>query len=156
MRKSDKTPTRESAESLAARVAQYVHFGEVATAHEQRTETANRFPLSVNVAILTGAGIALKEDVDLGVLGSLTLGAAAIAVTSLWYFTLKSHRQINVAKHEVLQEMERELPASPYSDEWYDKLNEGKTYKPIGAIALYMPWIFSAIYIAIVLLLLTD
>ena len=72
------------------------------------------------------------------------------------YFTLKSHRQINVAKHEVLQEMERELPASPYSDEWYDKLNEGKTYKPIGAIALYMPWIFSAIYIAIVLLLLTD
>src|SRR3712207_2121655 len=76
-----------------------------------RRATANAFFLTVNTALLA--------FVSSGSLNALWLVAlAGIALSATWWVLLKSYRDLNAAKFQVITEMENNLDAKIFDDEW--------------------------------------
>ena len=67
-----------------------------------------------------------------------------------WYYLVRSYRQLNTAKYEVVGALEERLPASPYwRAEWW-ALGEGKDparYWPLSHIEQWLPILFAGTYL---------
>src|ERR671913_2577516 len=86
-----------------------------------RRATANALFLTVNTALL-----AFVSSGSLNVLWLVAL--AGIALSATWAVLLKSYRDLNAAKFEVITDMEKNLEAHAFGDEWEslkEKRSEG-------------------------------
>jgi len=67
-----------------------------------------------------------------------------------WFWLIRSYRQLNTAKFQVIGALEERLPASPYwRAEWF-ALGEGKDkskYWPLTHLEQWVPLLFVAIYV---------
>lgn len=75
--------------------------------------------------------------VSVGLLGSL--------VCLIWHVNIRSYRQLNSKKFEVIHEMERELPFPLYAREW-KLLGEGKDskkYFQLTRVEKYIPMLLT-------------
>jgi len=74
-----------------------------------RRGTANGFFLTINTGLVA-------------LIGSATLrwyvAAAGIVCAATWWLLLRSYRRLSAAKFSVITEMERQLPAQIFSDEF--------------------------------------
>jgi hypothetical protein len=118
-----------------------------------RRGVANSFFLTINTAVL-------------GILGtratSWYLAAAGIILCISWWALLKSYRELNRAKFEIILAMEERLPARLYADEWARLRREPVRFAPnvaalrpwvaqyreLGVIERVVPWIFVLVYLA--------
>jgi hypothetical protein len=81
---------------------------EMADRVSARRGTANGFYFTVNSSLL-GAAESLGLSIASG---------AGLVLTAAWWLQLRSYRNLNAAKWEVIGNMEKELPAQPFSAEW--------------------------------------
>jgi hypothetical protein len=65
----------------------------------------------------------------------VAVSVAGIAVSALWYFLIRSYRDLNSAKFNVVHLVESELPLKLYDAEW-EMVGRGKNRK------LYLPVTF--------------
>jgi hypothetical protein len=130
---------------------------EMADRVSARRATANAFFLTVNTALLAFIGSG-----SLDVLWLVTL--AGIALSGSWWILLKSYRDLNAAKFGVILQMEENLEASVYGDEWA-KVKELRPkeespqeerpkrwwegYAELGQVERTIPLIFAALYAAV-------
>ena len=113
-----------------------------------RREGANRYFIAINTAILTALIISFKFGVsEYGDLVYILL-VLGLVICFIFYFLLRSYRQINTGKFEVLHEIEKHLPLALYSFEW-EVLKEGKkknVYFPFSHIESKVPIVFGLTY----------
>jgi len=130
---------------------------EMADRVSARRATANAFFLTVNTALL-----AFVSSGSLDVLWLVALAGIALSVT--WWILLKSYRDLNAAKFGVILEMEKNLEARVFADEW-SKLKEKRPkeespqeerpkrwwegYAELGKVERTIPLIFAALYVAV-------
>lgn len=127
---------------------QYKLYVEMADRISQRRTTANTYFLTVNSAIL-------------GFVGYLTtakspeymwlLALAGCMLTLFWYNIIISYRNLNSAKWQVVQDIEKRLPISPYDAEW-DAVQRGKNpklYRPISHIESWVPGVFLLLHLIV-------
>ena len=126
---------------------------EMADRISARRGIANSFFLTVNTGVMT-------------LLGTLSVrwypAAAGIALCVVWWALLKSCRDLNRAKFEIILAMEQQLPARIYGDEW-DRLRRNPVpfalrfatlrpwlaqYRELGYVERIAPWAFALIYVA--------
>jgi hypothetical protein len=126
---------------------------EMADRISARRALANSFFLTINTTVL-------------GILGthvaSWYLAVAGITLCTSWWVLLKSYRDLNAAKFEVILAMEKKLPARLYADEW-DHLRKERAqfsspmaalrawtaqYRELGVIERTIPWVFVLVYLA--------
>lgn len=113
-----------------------------------RRGLANSFFLTINTAVL-------------GILGTHEsnwyLAAAGIILCVSWWALLKSYRDLNRAKFEIILAMEDRLPVRLYGDEW-DRLRKERArvgalrswlaqYRELGVIERTVPWVFVLVYL---------
>jgi hypothetical protein len=129
---------------------------EMADRVSARRAVANSFFLTVNTGLVA-------------LLGSQNLrwyvAAAGILFTFTWWSLLKSYRELNRAKFDVILEMEARLPVRVYGDEW-DRLRREPvrftlrpdglrpylaTYRELGQTERVVPCLFALIYLAEIL-----
>jgi hypothetical protein len=129
---------------------------EMADRVSARRGIANSFFLSVNTAVaaLLGSG-------DLR--WYVAVSGMAFAVT--WWALLKSYRELNNAKFDIILAMEERLPVRVYGDEWTrlkrDNHQEQRArkrrdvirawfagYRELGQVERTVPAVFAAIYLA--------
>jgi hypothetical protein len=120
---------------------------EMADRVSARRATANAFFLTVNTALL-----AFVSSGSLNVLWLVAL--AGIALSATWWVLLKSYRDLNAAKFQVITEMENNLDAKIFDDEWMrlrEKRQEGwrGRYAEFGTAERFVPLIFAALYVAV-------
>src|SRR5215218_6321014 len=130
---------------------------EMADRVSARRATANAFFLTVNTALLA--------FVSSGSLNMLWLVAlAGIALSGTWWILLKSYRDLNTAKFGVILEMEKNLEARVFGDEW-SRLKEKRPkeespqearpkrwwegYAELGKVERTIPFVFAALYAAV-------
>jgi hypothetical protein len=118
---------------------------EMADRVSARRATANAFFVTVNTALLA--------FVSIGLLGLVAL--AGIALSATWAVLLKSYRDLNAAKFEVITKMEKKLEAQVFGDEWErlkEKRSEGwrRWYAEFGTVERLVPLVFAALYAAVV------
>jgi hypothetical protein len=120
---------------------------EMADRVSARRATANAFFLTVNTALL-----AFVSSGSLNVFWLVAL--AGIALSATWWVLLKSYRDLNAAKFDVITKMETDLEAQVFGDEWEtlkEKRSEGwrGRYAEFGTVERFVPFIFAALYVAV-------
>ena len=127
---------------------QYKLYVEMADRISQRRSTANSYFLTVNSAIFGFVGyLTSKESTEYLWL----LAVAGGALTLLWYSIVAAYRNLNTAKWNVVHEIEKRLPISPYDAEW-EAVERGKNsrlYRPISHIEGLVPWVFLLLHLVV-------
>lgn len=126
---------------------------EMADRISARRGLANSFFLTINTAVM-------------GILGTYNvrwyLAVAGMILCISWWALLKSYRDLNRAKFEIILTMEERLPARLYGDEWARLRREQvrlaprlaalrpwlAQYRELGVIERVVPWIFVLVYVA--------
>lgn len=126
---------------------------EMADRISARRGIANSFFLTANTGV-----VALLSNSHI----RWYLPAAGIVFSTTWWALLKSYRDLNRAKFEVILAMEERLPVRVYGDEWVrlrkdpvrlrlrrDVLRSWLAqYRELGRVERIIPWIFVLIYLA--------
>ena len=135
----------------AAILDQYKLYCEMADRISQRRALANTFFLTLNTTIFTVLGLVWKGGVDVAAGVLLLPLVVVLGQCFAWYYIVRSYRQLNTAKYEVVGALEERLPASPYwRAEWY-ALGEGKDrskYWPLSHVEQWIPVLFGVTYLA--------
>lgn len=126
---------------------------EMADRISARRGVANSFFLTANTGVVALLG---TKDVR------WYLAAAGIVFSVTWWALLKSYRDLNSAKFEIILAMEERLPVRVYGDEW-DRLQREPVrlsfrrdrlrswlaqYRELGRVERVVPWVFALIYLA--------
>lgn len=129
---------------------QYKLYVEMADRISQRRTSANTYFLSVNSAILAFVGY-LTIGYEPKYMWLLAL--AGCLLTLFWYNIVVSYRNLNSAKWQVVQDIEKRLPISPYDAEWEAVQRGGnpKLYRPISHIESWVPWVFLLLHCVVLL-----
>src|SRR4051794_1229045 len=129
---------------------QYKVYVEMADRASNRRGLANTFFLTLNTAIFTVIGVAAARPPDISPwLLALPL-VVALGECGAWWWLVRSYRQLNTAKFQVIAVLEERLPASPYRAEWV-ALGEGedwRRYLPLTHLEQWIPVLFALVYVA--------
>ncbi|MEO0585125.1 MAG: hypothetical protein AAF135_23125 [Bacteroidota bacterium] len=77
------------------------------------------------------------------------LSIAGVLICLLWYVNIRSFRQLNSGKYQVILELEKQLPAQPFQREW-EILGEGqdnKRFIRFTKIEAYIPIILMILFV---------
>ncbi|NOR47574.1 MAG: hypothetical protein GQ533_05960 [Methanosarcinaceae archaeon] len=131
---------------------QYKLYVEMADRISSRRLSTNSFFLSINTAI-----IALLSYINMGSNNGSSfyclVSLAGMTLCLMWNKLLRSYKDLNTAKFEVIHEIEAKLPLAPYDSEWekVENGNNSKLYLPFTHIEFYIPWVFFVIYVFVLL-----
>ena len=105
----------------------YVQSVENASA---RRISSSRYLLTVNAALVAAYGFQSAGSGQ--VVLALPVALAGIAISVLAFHIIRSHRNLNRVKFDIIHELEARLPADLYAHEWR-MLEEGrgKVYRPV-------------------------
>lgn len=111
---------------------QYKMFVEMADRVSQRRMKANQFYITLLSGLLALISLVIDKNNSLdnqyNAVVILASGLLGIVFCILWHINIRSYRQLNTKKFEVIQNMEKGLDFAPYSQEW-DLLGQGKDSK---------------------------
>lgn len=133
---------------------QYKLAVEMADRVSARRGAANTFLLTVNTSLITVWTLVLTKDAP--IIQSEAWGSCAalagLAVCIVWLFQLIAYSRLNRAKYIVVQLLETELPARPFTAEWV-AIRQGKNarYRRLAKIERSVPLVFGAIYVVMLL-----
>jgi hypothetical protein len=99
---------------------------EMADRVSSRRAGANTFFLTLNTALATVVGIVSSarkspphgSAPSFDAFGLVLTAIAGIVIAIVWRALLAYYRRLNAAKFDVINKLERQLPAQPYADEW--------------------------------------
>lgn len=145
--------TDEQRETL---LEQYKLFVETSEKLVARRQTVNAFFLSINTLTLSVVGFVIGDLVEgelqtSDVLLAIIPVVAGILFCSAWITLVRSFRQLNEGKFQVIHLLEDQLPASVFRAEWY-ALGEGKEDKKYVAFTRtekLIPYVFIVSYILV-------
>lgn len=109
-----------------------------------RRQSANSFFLTVNTAIIGVTGY-------IGVTSekwNWIIGLMGLILCYAWYRMIRSYQGLNSGKFKVINEIEMELPLSPYVAEW-EALGRGKDtnlYLPVSQIERVVPAVIAVLH----------
>lgn len=134
---------------------QYKLYLDGATEISNRRQKANEYFLTINT-ILVSLIVFVSQYKQINDPRLIICFIAIIGLINsvITYLLIRSYKQINTVKFQVLHELEASLPANLYAYEW-EKLGKGKDrkkYWPFSHLELKIPLLFSAIYIVLALL----
>lgn len=131
---------------------QYKLYVESIEKTSDRRQQANNYFLTINTALISLIGLSFEVKIFEGVNWIKALLAfVGIVICVIFWFLIRSYRQLNTGKFKVIHEIEKHLPLALYKYEW-EILGEGEDkskYYPFSYIELLIPWIFGIIYMVL-------
>jgi hypothetical protein len=78
----------------------------------------------------------------------------AVAITGvvlccIWASNIRSYRQLNGIKFQIIRAMEAQLPLSPYADEWQLVGKRERRYTRLTHVEQFVPVILALAYFAL-------
>lgn len=143
-----------SLEGDCAYVEQYKLYLEMLDKISERRQHANSFFLTVNTGVCAFIGYLFSNDTNDNFKNFFWfVPVAGILLSYFWYRLIKSYRDLNSAKFEVVHLMEQRLPLAPYHAEWI-ALGEGKdskVYVPFTHLEIWVPRSFMLMYFILIM-----
>ena len=118
----------------------YKMYAEMADNISERRDKSNVFFLSLNSAVLGFGGI-LTSNINPWTLNLLSMVSFWVCI--IWFTIILQYRKLNEKKFEVINNIEKQLPISPYTDE--KKLldaKKGNYYISLTKIEILIPLLF--------------
>jgi hypothetical protein len=145
---SEATPEPSSTELDLYRLAV-----EMADRVSARRGTANNFFLAVHAGVITAVAALLPDSETSPLpLDSTLIALAGIALSATWWLSLRSYRDLNSAKFNVILQMERRLPVAVFGEEWQFLKKDTvvgwrKRYAELGQVERVVPLVFLLLYV---------
>jgi hypothetical protein len=116
-----------------------------------RRQGVNTFFLTMNGALLTGAGLVIQNAAAsaVGALGIAVLSLAGVILCAAWRSLITSFGQLNRGKFQVINAIERHLKAAIYAAEW-EALGRGedpKIYRSFTSREIWVPNALLALHV---------
>ncbi len=128
---------------------QYKLYVESIEKTSDRRQSANSYFLTINTALISIIGLSTQiEFFQESKWVYILLSAIGVIISIIFWFLIRSYKQLNTGKFKVLHQIEERLPIALYENEW-KILGEGKDnskYFPFSHIELYIPIVFGLIY----------
>lgn len=140
------------ADSPPELIEQYTTYVDTTLNVSNRRMRNNRF----YVLLLSGTLAVISVLADTQIIeevGLLLAGLLGLALCVLWYLSIVSYKQLNSGKYRVIEEMEEELPFSPFDREWeiLDRGDNWRTYITHTRVERKIPVVIGIPYILIVI-----
>ena len=132
---------------------QYKMYVQTADSVSARRVATSRYLLTLSAALIAVYGFQLSLPIPWYL--ALSVPAAGVAVSLLWYKIIKSHRDLNGVKFKIIHDLEQHLPASLFTREWR-MLGEGdsKSYTKVTDIERWIPFLFMGLHVLLFVALL--
>ena len=128
---------------------QYKIFVESVEKTSDRRQQANNYFITINTALISLIGLSFQLKIfDTSEWIESLLAILGIIICTIFWFLIRSYKQLNTGKFKVIHEIEKRLPLALYDYEW-DVLGEGKDkakYYPFSHIELWIPFVFGLLY----------
>lgn len=111
---------------------------EMANSNAEKRSNANSIFITINTALLAFIPFSLSMK-------SIILSAVGIVICVLWIRTIVSYKKLSKVKYGIINELEKQLPAAPFSIEWV-KLKKEENYTNLTKTERVIPWLFIAIF----------
>lgn len=129
---------------------QYKLFVESVEKTSDRRQHANNYFITINTALISLIGLSFQiKSFENVAWVKFILAVVGVIICVVFWFLVRSYRQLNTGKFAVIHEIEKHLPLALYKYEW-KVLGEGKDtsrYYPFSHIELLVPWVFGVIYV---------
>ena len=140
---------------------------EMADRVSARRTAANGFFLTLHAAVITAVGfsrpaISAMSEADHGGFASLMTASAGLALCAAWWLLLRSYRDLNRAKFKVINDLEKQLPAALFADEWKSLKNDEPVrwwrgaYTEQGFVERTVPVVFAVLYLVAIVAVVTG
>lgn len=134
---------------------QYKLYVEMTDNVSERRDRSNAFYLTLLSALLViiSAIVGIWEaDSPLANIMIGTIGIVGLLLCVVWFFNLRSYRQLTTGKFAVIHRMEQELPFACYDEEW-EVLGRGedkRKYWPFTHVEKWVPVIMGVPYVLLI------
>ncbi|MEU3569919.1 hypothetical protein AB0E96_16070 [Kitasatospora sp. NPDC036755] len=131
----------------------YLLAVEMADRISARRGNANTFFLSVQTALVTLIGFGIPKLSESPWWVPTAVALAGITLSGAWWMQLRSYRDLNGAKFQVINSLEERLSARIYTDEWDALRNSARQgrhhrhYTELGTTERLVPMIFAAAHL---------
>ncbi|TRZ94941.1 hypothetical protein D4R78_05235 [bacterium] len=136
-------------------LAQYQLYVESAEKISDRRQNANNYFITINTVLVSFLGALFQVKLFGNILWVKSLiPVIGIIICVIFWYLLRSYKQLNTGKFKVIHEIEQRLPLALYDYEWH-VLKEGKdkkTYYPFSHIEMIIPWVFGVIYLILAII----
>lgn len=133
---------------------QYKLYIESIEKTSDRRQNANNYFIAINSALIAFIGLCFQVNVFVQIVWiKFLLALVGIIICVVFWFLLRSYKQLNTGKFAVVHEVEKYLPLSLYKYEW-EMLGEGKDkkkYYPFSHVELWIPVVFGVLYTLLIL-----
>lgn len=122
-----------------------------------RRQSANNYFLTINSLLITVVGLASQLDnIFQELLIPLCVSVIGLVTCVIFWFLIRSYKQLNSGKFAVLHEIEQELPLALYQYEWkvLGSGNDKTIYFPFSHVELLIPLCLGIIYVIVIVFLL--
>ncbi|MEV7187316.1 hypothetical protein [Kitasatospora sp. NPDC093102] len=126
---------------------------EMADRISARRGSANTFFLSVQTALVTLIGFGIPKLSESPWWVPTAVALAGITLSGAWWMQLRSYRDLNGAKFQVINRLEDKLPARIYTEEWDVLRNSAapgrrhRHYTELGTTERLVPMIFAVAHL---------
>ncbi len=131
---------------------QYKIFIDSVEKTSDRRQQANNYFITINTALISLIGLSFQVNLfENSPWLKILFAVLGIVICFVFYFLIKSYKQLNTGKFAVIHEIEKHLPLALYKYEW-KVLGEGKDktkYYPFSHVELWIPRIFGILYLAL-------
>lgn len=115
-----------------------------------RRQHANNYFITINTVLISLIGLFCQLKITECICWVKPLIAVmGVIICAIFWFLIRSYKQLNTGKFQVVHEIEKRLPLALYQYEW-EILGEGKNqniYYPFSHIELFIPWVFGILYV---------
>jgi hypothetical protein len=128
---------------------QYKLYVESIEKTSDRRQHANNYFITINTALISLIGLSFQIKIfeNLAFIKSIFILVGIIVCVVFWYL-IRSYKQLNTGKFDVVHKIEEHLPLALYKYEWevLGKGEDNKKYYPFSHIELIILWVFGIIY----------
>lgn len=128
---------------------QYKLYVESIEKTSERRQHANSYFITINTALISLIGLSFQIKIFETLAGVKSiLALVGIIVCIVFWYLIRSYKQLNTGKFDVVHKIEEHLPLALYKYEWevLGKGKDNKKYYPFSHIELIIPWVFGIIY----------
>jgi len=131
-------------------IEQYKAYVQTADNVSARRVSTSRYLLTLSVALIAVYGFQSSFPDNWYVVALATVG---VVVSCLWLVIIKSYRDLNRVKFNLIHELEQHLPADLFTREWRMTEKDDKSYIRATDVERTIPFLFIAIHVLLLIAL---
>lgn len=121
-----------------------------------RRGVANSFFLTLNTALVGSAAVVdrLHPKAHADRFSTVVVALAGLILVAAWWLLLRSYRDLNEAKFQVILKLESVWEVKPFAEEWETLKKDDlrfwqKRYAELGTLERFVPFAFALLYVAV-------